>query len=284
MPYCTNCGRQLNDGEICSCTAPAAEQPAAPVSDVQQTAPPAQQPYSGYPAPQNGQPYNNGNIQPPPYPNNGGQPFPPPPSGYMQGYPQPYYGQPMPPKKESKAWILAIIIPVSAVFLLIIAILAAIFVPAMLGYTKKSKISSMASKANSLSKAASSALVEMDENGEKVNGYFIISSDSSKNVAVACDVGEFKETTEKYFGDLKDYDYFIVCRNGYAEYAAISTSWTNKKDIVGSYPGINSVDNIAEYNSQGYSKSADRKNKTLRDLYDTAVNEFELRGSEKSYY
>jgi type IV pilus assembly protein PilA len=50
------------------------------------------------------------------------------------------------------------------VVIAIIGVLAAILVPAMLGYVKKSKIQSANSAASTMLKAANSALEEMDEN------------------------------------------------------------------------------------------------------------------------
>ena len=240
MPYCRNCGRFLQEGETCNCAAPAQEAP-------------VQQP-NNYAAPQNGQPYNGG-MQPPPYPYNG--------QIYPQGYPAPTFGQQLAqPPKKSNAWILAIIIPLACVFVLI---LTAILVPAMLGYTKRSKQSSAFSRANSLSKGANSALTELDEKGQNVRGYFIISSDKSKNKAVPFDEGEFKEKLEEYFDEAKDYDYFIVCCNGVAEYAAVSDSWSKKSEYIGTYPGGVSA-GIRKYSPDGSTQEVGEKT-SLYELY-----------------
>ncbi len=51
------------------------------------------------------------------------------------------------------------------VVIAIIGVLAAILVPTMLGYVKKSKLSGATSTASSLSKALNTALVELDEEG-----------------------------------------------------------------------------------------------------------------------
>ncbi len=59
------------------------------------------------------------------------------------------------------------------VVIAIIGVLAAILVPAMLGYVKKSKIQSANSAASTMLKAANSALEELDEDGtEASNGYY----------------------------------------------------------------------------------------------------------------
>lgn len=250
MPYCINCGRFLQEGEVCNCTANAQGAP-------------MQQPNSA--APQGGQPYNGG-MQPPPYPYNR-QPYPNQP--YPQGYPAPYFGQQLAqPPKKSNAWILAIIIPLACVFLLI---LTAIFVPAMLGYTKRSKQSSLHSKANTLCKAANTVMIELDEKtngGINVKGRYIICSDKGKNSGVPFDTGEFYKGLEKYFSDVKDYDYFIVINDGCAEYTALSESWT-KKSYVGTYPG-GTARNITKYNPGGIGGSAGEK-ASLYDLYKDAL-------------
>ena len=249
MPYCTNCGKKLEDGEVCSCTAPAQ---GAPI----------QQPNNA--APQGGQ-YNNGGMQqpPPPYPYNG-QPYP-------QGYPAPYFGQQLAqPPKKSKAWILAIVIPLGIAVLLIIAILAAILVPAMLGYTKKSKQSAMNSRANMIIRAANTAIIELDEDGAKVEGRYIISSDKSKNTAVPFDINEFYELEAKYYDQIYEYDYFIVFNNGHAEYSAVSDSWDNRKFYVGSSPGDGSS-GARRYSPGGSTERAGDKD-TLADLYRDALN------------
>ena len=116
MPFCTQCGRPLAEGETCSCRNNSAN-----------TTPP--------PPPQ----YNSYGYQP-----------------YQQGYPQaPYgYGQPYPPyaqQKKSNGWIIGLVIGIVLLFALIGA---AIFVPAMLGYTRKAKLSSKRMDARNLAKAA----------------------------------------------------------------------------------------------------------------------------------
>lgn len=271
MPYCTNCGKKLEDGEVCSCTAQtqeAAVQNEPPVQQAQQVNTNGQQPYSG--APQYGQPYNGG-MQPPPYPNNG-QPYP---NQYPypgpQGYQYAYDGQMLPPPpKKSKAWILAIVIPLGIVALMIIVILAAIFVPAMLGYTKKSKQSTMNSRANTIFKAANTAMVELDEDGAKVDGVYIISSDQTRNTAVPFDIKEFYELEAKYYDEINEYDYFIVFNKGCAVYSAVSDSWDDKKSYIGSYPS-GGTSGARLYSPDGSAETADDKD-TLADLYRDALN------------
>ena len=209
MPFCTQCGKWLNDGETCTCRT------ATGGSFSNQN--------GGSNPPPYGQPYNNGQpVPPPPYPN--------------QPYGQyPYYGQQQPPKK-SYAWILAIIIPIVCFVLLV---LAAILVPSYIGYTKKSKQIKINTDAHSLVKAANTALTEMDGGGEDIGGIYVITSDPEKNseMSYPFDLGDFTERLDRYFTPDKNYSYFIIVKNGYTEYAAVSESWYGKKVPVGTFPG-----------------------------------------------
>ena len=65
------------------------------------------------------------------------------------------------------------------VVIAIIGVLAAILVPTMLGYVRKSKISSANTAASNVYKAINSALTELDEEGIDVSGLFIIKYDGS---------------------------------------------------------------------------------------------------------
>ena len=66
------------------------------------------------------------------------------------------------------------------VVIAIIGVLAAILVPTMLGYVRKSKISSANSAASSVYKAINSAITELDEEGVDVGGLWILTWDGSK--------------------------------------------------------------------------------------------------------
>ena len=301
MPYCENCGRKLEENEICNCVAdtngriepdtsinnannaPAGAPVPPPVQGYAQQQGYPQQGQGGFPQhsqsypqqrpggyPQQSQSYPQ--QRPGGYPQQG-QPYPQQRPNYPQ---QPYPGQPYPqgyaqqqPQKKSHAWVLAIVLPLGILALLGIFIMAAIFVPAMIGYTKKSNFSSANSAANSLTKAATTAIVELDDKGEDVRGTYIISSDRSKNTAVPFDVGEFYERAERYFDEINEKEYFVVIENGVCTYCAVAESWTTSS-MIGSYPpGSDFRPRI--YHRDGTITSA-TEGDTLNDLYRYASN------------
>jgi type II secretory pathway pseudopilin PulG len=175
-------------------------------------------------------------------------------------------GQPQ-KKKMRVGLILALIfIPIVLIVLIVAGLLAAIFVPSMLGYVDKSKVSSMNSATTTLQRAANGALTEMDGNGYNISGYYIISSDNSKNVKVPTskfDVDEFYKSMKNYFADSDKVEWFVVINDGYVEYAASAESWRSK--TVGTYPNRASKDDGGcYYNSTQHEKAA------LSKFYDNA--------------
>lgn len=65
------------------------------------------------------------------------------------------------------------------VVIAIIGVLAAILVPTMLGYVRKSKISSINTAASNVYKAINSALTELDEEGIDISGCLILNYDGT---------------------------------------------------------------------------------------------------------
>lgn len=165
--------------------------------------------------------------------------------------------------------MLAIVLPLGILGLLFVLVFVAILVPSMVGYTKKARFSSANSAANSLTKAATTALVELDEDGEDVRGIYIISSDKSKNTAVPFDVGEFYKAAERYFEEIDEHEYFVVIENGICVYSAVADSW-NSSEQIGSYPPGSDF-RPRMYNRDG-SISRATEDDTLNDLYRYASN------------
>lgn len=98
------------------------------------------------------------------------------------------------------------------VVIAIIGVLAAILVPAMLGYVKKSKISAANSAASSIDKAIDSTLTDMESAGIDISGEFGLtwngSTWSSKSTVMANT--NFKDGVEQYFSDIKKTKYAMV--------------------------------------------------------------------------
>lgn len=230
MPYCTQCGRHLNDGEKCDCTS------AAPRQGYSN----AQQPY-GYPQQYGYPPYKA-------------------PTAPQQYSPQPYQYIYYPPAKKSNAWIWAIIIPVAIFLVLTVSILVSAFRQA----EDKARQTDANSYAYNISRISGNVLSELKEDELNVKGMYIISSDPESNVAVPFDTDEFYKRMKEYFDFPDKREYFIIVRNGKVEYTAASKSWTKHSEAVASYPS--GFEAAKRYDINGYS-TKEIKSDTLDILY-----------------
>ncbi|MDO4863236.1 MAG: hypothetical protein Q4A05_03610 [Ruminococcus sp.] len=197
----------------------------------------------------------------------GEAPTPPPPV-YVNG--QPVYGAPQ-KKSGGLWWIWLIIVPIVLVLLMFLILLAAIFVPAYIGYNKKAKITSANASASSIYKAANCALAELDEEDNKINGRYIIASDPAYNQDVpleSFDLDGFYYKIENYSEDATDNEWFVIIENGMATYAAEAESWTS--DTVGTYPSRATVDGPCIYGSY-YTTSTRYR---LSEVYDKSSSAF----------
>ncbi|MBE6857196.1 MAG: type II secretion system protein [Ruminococcus sp.] len=137
------------------------------------------------------------------------------------------------------------------VVIAIIGVLAAILVPSMLGYVKKSKVSSANSTASSVYKAINSALTELDEEGVDIgitkivvwNGTAWTVSSTAANNAVT--TTNFSPKVANFFSDItsvKRVDAQIVSGSCVAVAAANDSTYT------GTYPGkVVTTDNYESY-------------------------------------
>ena len=120
------------------------------------------------------------------------------------------------------------------VVIAIIGVLAAILVPAMLGYVKKSKITSANSSAKSIFTAAQSALTDMDTEDVYTDLYTFTGWNSTSAVSAPANKGtttlsafQFKVWT--YFNDITELDAFsISVASGTCDAVAV---------VNGNYPG-----------------------------------------------
>ena len=112
------------------------------------------------------------------------------------------------------------------VVIAIIGVLAAILVPAMLGYVKKSKIQAANSAASQMVKAANSALEEMDEDASITSlpsdGWWInnitegdTTTETSGNQQISSDT-TFYEYLTYYSDDAKSAKYGVYIKEGVA--------------------------------------------------------------------
>ena len=164
------------------------------------------------------------------------------------------------------------------VVIAIIGVLAAILVPTMLGYVRKSKISSANSTASSVYKAINSALTELDEEGIDIGGSYQIywnttkwsSSNTSTTTPGSTTTGSDKlmgaadnstameslnKKTKNFFADItkvKSAGAQITDGNCVAVATATDSSYT------GTYPaGIVTSDSYASYKPTTAGKFSD---------------------------
>ncbi len=131
--------------------------------------------------------------------------------------------------KKVKGFTLVELIVVIA----IIGVLAAILVPSMLGYVKRSKVSAMNSNAKSLYDAVATSLVELDSEGTSVanNDYtYDGTSDLDKKI-----VNYFDK-----IGDLTSAEYRVKDMSCVGAYAADAT-------YRGGYPTGSTTDNFSSF-------------------------------------
>lgn len=134
------------------------------------------------------------------------------------------------------------------VVIAIIGVLAAILVPAMLGYVKKSKIQSANASAKTYLNSANSALTEMDEVDETLPGdnAYYRSDDTSLTPAIPTDLLDYMAY---YSDDAKTGEYALQIKDGICVAAAAQEGkyfgtnpavYTNKNyDKGGTVGGVN---------------------------------------------
>ena len=302
MPFCQNCGRKLAENEVCNCTsgaaptpvptpapaaapqpapaeAPAPKPEAAPAPKAEAAPAPAPKPEekpATAAAPQTPPPAA---PKPQPAPKPAPQPAPAPQQVYPNAAAQ------LPKKKKTPVGLIIaiILIPIVLIVLLVVGILAAILLPAMSGYVSKSKISSANASANSISKAVDSSLTDLDMQGVKISGYYVVCSDKKNNYNLPenFDEDEFYKQMKNYYSDSEKHEWFAVVEYSSCTYAAVSEGW--KEQLVGTYPYSSTADGPCYYDTY-YLSTTKRTKASLTKLYNDAAKKVKEKAESASYY
>lgn len=130
------------------------------------------------------------------------------------------------------------------VVIAIIGVLAAILVPSMLGYVRKSKISSANTAASNVYKAINSALTELDEEGVDVSGMYVLkyngtawSDEDATDESLGDVLGDgktFDKKVKNFFGSI---DKVKVARAQTVGGACVAVATAQDKTYTGTYPG-----------------------------------------------
>lgn len=151
--------------------------------------------------------------------------------------------------KKKKGFTLIELIVVIA----IIGVLAAILVPSMLGYIKKSKISSANTAALSFQKAINTALIELDEEfdvGSDVTELERVNrGDNKVNITPSSVHSDISNTAmwlkiRNYMSKSSDASFKAICDGG----AVVAIAVCTDKTYTGTFPpGVVNVDNYKSY-------------------------------------
>ncbi len=122
------------------------------------------------------------------------------------------------------------------VVIAIIGVLAAILVPSMLGYVKKSKVSAMNSNAKSLYDAVATSLVELDSEGKKLSDY--------DGPHAYGDAADLDAKIVNFFDSVTDtkYDFEYLVEGG-----AVTAAWASDGTYNGGYPTGSTVDTYSGF-------------------------------------
>lgn len=138
------------------------------------------------------------------------------------------------------------------VVIAIIGVLAAILVPAMLGYVKKSKITSANSSAASLYDAINTVLTELDEEG--VDTGAILKIDHAKNDTKVtfttsdpkADGTEVYKSIKEYFNEVKKVEFKSTIAGGTCAAVAVKQDST----YTGTKPTVVTKKNYKDYSNK----------------------------------
>ena len=133
------------------------------------------------------------------------------------------------------------------VVIAIIGVLAAILVPTMLGYVRKSKLSSANTTASSVYKAINSALTELDEEGIDVGGAYILTCSSGTWSSLSDDdITKFGTKVNNFFADIDKVKQGVQAQM--VGGACVAVACAQDSTYTGTYPaGVITSDNYDTY-------------------------------------
>ena len=132
------------------------------------------------------------------------------------------------------------------VVIAIIGVLAAILVPSMLGYVKKSKIQGANSTASTLYKAAGSAAEELDEEDKSFADGDIELTKSAEGGSEVNDEEGVKAAIKPFFGEIEKIDAMISFKDGQCLATAVRSG-----KYYGTYPAVYTAKNWDEKDHGG---------------------------------
>lgn len=141
------------------------------------------------------------------------------------------------------------------VVIAIIGVLAAILIPALLGYVKKSKVTAANSSAASLYNAINTVLTELDEEGTDT-GAFTSMSYTKKGTSVtlastttgtkpSVDGGEVYKSLKEYFNDVDKLDFSAALDGG----TCVAVACKQDSTYTGSKPSVVTRKNYKDYSN-----------------------------------
>ena len=138
------------------------------------------------------------------------------------------------------------------VVIAIIGVLAAILIPALLGYVKKSKVTAANSSASSLYSAINTVLTELDEEGVDTGAYTSMSySKGGSSVTLSADAdavdgSEVYKSLKEYFNDVDKLNFQAALDGG----TCVAVACAQDSTYTGSKPTVVTRKNYKTYSGK----------------------------------